>query len=83
MPVTWVTETFRFFETAPAALDPVRAERYGEQILTEQLESMVAPYGAVRSTLCTSRQRGEVLTVVLTAECEEETAETVPILTDG
>ena len=83
LPVTWVTETFRFFETAPAALDPVRAERYGEQILTEQLESMVAPYGAVRSTLCTSRQRGEVLTVVLTAECEEEIAETVPILTDG
>ena len=82
LPVTWVTETFRFYETAPAALDPLTAERYGEQVLTQQLEAMVAPYGTVSSTLCASRQQGDVLTVTLTAECREEIAETVPILTD-
>ncbi|MCI8909660.1 MAG: sporulation protein YqfD [Oscillibacter sp.] len=81
LPVTWVTETFRFYETSPAALDPAWAERYGEEILTRQLEAMVAPYGVVSSTLCTSRQQGDALAVTLTAECREEIAETVPILT--
>ena len=79
LPVTWVTETYRFYETEPAALDPVRAEDLGEEILREQLEAMVAPYGTVTSTLCSSRQRGDVLEVTLTAECEEEIARTAPI----
>ena len=82
LPVTWVTEACRFYETEPAALDPVWAERWGERILTAQLEAMVAPYGTVRSTLCSSRRHGDALTVTLTAECVEEIAQTVPILTD-
>ena len=62
---------------APAALDPAWAERYGEEILTRQLEAMVAPYGVVSSTLCTSRQQGDALAVTLTAECREEIGRTV------
>lgn len=83
LPVTWVSERLRFFETAPAGLDPAAVERYGEAVLTGQLEEMVSPYGTVSSTLCASRQRGDVLTVTLTAECREEIARTVPILTDA
>ena len=57
-------------------------EELGEQILTEQLEAMVAPYGTVTSTLCTSRQRGDTLEITLKAECVEEIAESVPIYTE-
>ena len=50
LPITVVTETFRFYETAPAALNKAAVEELGEQILTEQLEAMVAPYGTVTSS---------------------------------
>lgn len=82
LPVTVVTETFRFYETAPAALNKAAVEELGEQILTEQLEAMVAPHGTVTSTLCTSRQRGDALEITLKAECVEEIAESVPIYTE-
>lgn len=82
LPITLVMETYRFYETTATALEPIQGERLGETVLTEQLEAMVAPYGTVKSTLCTSRQRGDVLEVTLTAECEEEIGEIAPILTD-
>ena len=82
LPVTLVTETCRFYETAPQSRSPVEAERAAEQVLAEQLQRMVEPYGTVRSTLCSSRQRGDTLTVTLTAECEEEIGESVPIYTE-
>ena len=40
------------------------------------------PYGTVKSTLCGTRQRGDTLLVTLTAECEEQIGEQVPILTE-
>ena len=60
----------------------MEAERAAERVLTEQLQRMVEPYGTVRSTLCSSRQKGDTLTVTLTAECEEQIGESVPILTE-
>lgn len=83
LPAAWSVETRRFYETAPASLDAAAAEEYGKRILTAQLEALVAPYGTVSSTLCASRQRGDVLEVTLTAECVEEIARSVPILTEG
>ena len=56
--------------------------REKEQILTEQLQTMVEPYGTIRSTLCSSKQIGDTLEVTLTAECVEEIGKTVPILTE-
>ena len=82
LPVTLVTETCRFYETEPQARSPVEAERAAGQVLTEQLQRMVEPYGTVRSTLCSSRQKGDTLTVTLTAECEEQIGESVPIYTE-
>ena len=82
LPVTLVTETCRFYETAPQSRSPVEAERAAEQVLTEQLGQMVEPHGSVRSTLCSSHRRGDTLTVPLTAECEEQIGESVPIYTE-
>ena len=82
LPVTVVTETYRFYETETVTLDAAQAKALGEEILTEQLEAQVAPYGTVTSTLCTSRQRGDALEVTLAAECVEEIAQRVPIYTE-
>ena len=60
----------------------MEAERAAEQALTGQLQCMVKPYGTVRSTLCTSHQKENILTVTVTAECEEQIGESVPIYTE-
>jgi similar to stage IV sporulation protein len=82
LPVTWVTENLRFYEPVPVERDPVAAEQAAEEALTGYLHALVEPYGEVKSTLCTSRQKSDVLEVTLTAECVEEIGETVPILTE-
>jgi similar to stage IV sporulation protein len=82
LPVTLVTEVCRFYETANTALDQSQAEKLGENILTQQLQSMVEPYGTVSSTLCTSRRQGDVWEVTLAAECVEEIGTRVPIITE-
>lgn len=82
LPVTWVTERCRFYETAQAEQDPLQAERQAEKVLQEQLTAMVSPYGSVKSTLCSSRIHGDTLIVTLTAECEEEIGKIVPIYTE-
>lgn len=82
LPMTLVVETCRFYETETQARSPVEAEQTAERVLAEQLQRMVEPYGTVRSTLCTSHQRGDTLTVTLTAECEEQIGESVPIYTE-
>ena len=43
---------------------------------------MVDPWGEVKSTLCSSRQKGDVLMVTLSAECLEEIGRTAPIYTE-
>jgi similar to stage IV sporulation protein len=82
LPVKLSLETWKFYKTAPVQLDPVRAEKMGERILTEYLQTFVEPYGTVRSTLCSARQNGNVLEVTLHAECVEEIGEAIPILTE-
>ena len=82
LPVTLVTETWRFYETAPTPRTAAGAETAAETILTAQLHERVDPYGEVKSTLRTSRQKGDTLFVTLSAECLEEIGETVPIYTE-
>ena len=82
LPVTLVTETWRFYETVPAERSAAQAKEAAEAVLTEYLHSIVDPYGTVKSTLCGTRQRGDTLLVTLTAECEEQIGEQVPILTE-
>lgn len=82
LPVTWVRETYRLYETETVRRTARAAERLGEQVLTEHLHTLVDPYGTVTSTLCTSRRQGDALTVTLKAECRERIDQTVPIYTD-
>jgi len=82
LPLTLVTETCRFYALTPVTRDTAEAEREGERILTEYLQSAVEPYGSVSSTLCTSRQREGVLLVTLAAECVEEIGVRLPIYTE-
>ncbi len=82
LPVTVVTETWRFYEAVPAVRTAAGAEKAAGAILTAQLREMVAPYGEVKSTLCSSRQKGDALAVTLSAECLEEIGETAPIYTE-
>jgi len=82
LPVTMVTERYRFYETEPIQRDALEAEQYAETVLTEYLHMLVDPYGTVTSTLCSARQRGDALEVTLSAECQEEIGRSVPILTE-
>ena len=82
LPVTSVTETYRFYETVPAEIPAARAEVQGEAILTDYLHTLVDPYGQVRSVLCSSRSADGGVLVTLRAECEEQIGETVPIYQD-
>ena len=82
LPVTLERETCRYYEPQAAAVDIAAAEEAAEAALTGYLHTLVDDYGTVSSTLCSSRQRGETLTVTLTAECVEQIAQTVPIYTE-
>lgn len=82
LPVTWVRERLRFYETQAAALPRAAAERRAEAALTEYLKTQVEPHGEVVSTLVSAREKGGVLQVTLAAECREEIGKTVPILTE-
>lgn len=82
LPVTVVTEKWRFYEAVPAPRTAAEAEKAAEAILTAQLHEMVDPWGQVKSTLCSARQRGDTLLVTLSAECLEEIGETAPIYTE-
>lgn len=81
LPVTLVTERYRFYETALVERTPAQAERAAEAALTAYLNKLVEPYGTVKSTLCSTRQKGGTLLVTLKAECEEQIGESVPIYT--
>ena len=82
LPVTTVTDTYRFYETTEVEISPEAAKAAAEEILTQQLHVLVDPYGTVSSTLCTAKQKGDTLVVTLAAECVEEIGRTVPIYTE-
>ena len=81
LPITWETETVRFYETESAALSQQERQEAVGAALEAYLHSIVDPYGEVTASQTASRLRGDVLTVTLTAECREEIGETVPIYT--
>lgn len=82
LPVTQSVQTCRFYETTPQTVEAAAAKSTAEQLLTQELHAQVDPYGVVRSTLCSARQRGDALVVTLTAECEEQIGQRTPIYTE-
>ena len=81
LPITVEREVYRFYETVPQSRTPAQAEQSAGQALEQYLEDLVSPYGEVKSTLISSSQRGDILTVTLRAECQEEIGRSVPIYT--
>lgn len=82
LPVTAVKETLRFYQTAPAAVEPQAAEKAAQAVLTQYLHDLVDPYGTVSSTLCASKTWGDALAVTVTAECVERIGKSVPLYTE-
>ena len=81
LPVTWETETLRFYETEPVTVTQARRQKETGAALEAYLHSLVDPYGEVTASQVVSRLRGDVLTVTLTAECREELGTQAPIYT--
>ena len=81
LPITWETETLRFYETEPVTVTQARRQKETGAALEAYLHSLVDPYGEVTASQVTSRLRGDVLTVTLTAECREELGTQAPIYT--
>ena len=81
LPITWETETLRFYETEPVTVTQARRQKETGAALEEYLHSLVDPYGEVTASQVASRLRGDVLTVTLTAECREELGTQAPIYT--
>jgi len=81
LPITWETEIIRFYETEPVTVTQSRRQKETGAALEAYLHSLVDPYGEVTASQVTSRLRGDVLTVTLTAECREEIGEQAPIYT--
>ena len=81
LPVTLETETLRFYETEIVACDPAQRQAETGAVLEQYLHSLVDAYGTVTAAQGSSRVRGDVLTVTLSAECREELGTRVPIYT--
>ena len=81
LPITWETETLRFYETEPVTVTQARRQKETGAALEAYLHSLVDPYGEVTASQIASRLRGGVLTVTLTAECREELGTQAPIYT--
>ena len=81
LPVTLETETLRFYETEIVACDPAQRQAETGAGLEQYLHSLGDAYGTVTAAQESSRVRGDVLTVTLSAECREELGTRVPIYT--
>ena len=82
LPISWVEETYRLYETREVSRPAEDAEREGEKILQAYLATLVGEEGSVSSTICSSREKNGILTVTLSAECVEQIGKSVPIPTD-
>ncbi len=82
LPLTVETQQLAVYETVQTTRDAQAAGDAAGAMLQDYLEELVAPYGTVCSTLISTQQNGDVLTVTLRAECQEEIGQQVPIYTD-
>ena len=80
LPIVWETETIRPYELEPVTLSPQQRQEAIGVVLEDYLHSLTDPYGEVTASQVTSRSRGDILTITLTAECREEIGVRVPVL---
>ncbi len=75
LPITFTTQIARGYTTQQVAVNPSAAQTLLEERLTAQLKSQLEEGENILSTHFTARQQGDVLSVTLAAECEEEIGE--------
>lgn len=79
LPVTLVTETVRQYDTAAYERTEKEAQQEGEAALLQALQEMLPPEATVENTKFSVSRQGDVLQVLLSAECLEQIGESVPI----
>lgn len=79
LPVTWVTETYRAYDTLRITRTRDEAEAIGRAALEEYLTAQLGADGEIVSTRVASAVQGDWLLVTLSAECREQIGEVVPI----
>ena len=78
-PVTWVTETYRPYDTVRVPRTRDEAEALGRAALESQLASRLGADGEIVTARVASAVQGDWLLVTLSAECHEQIGEVVPI----
>lgn len=81
LPVTWQTELCRPYTAETVSLPQAQRQEAVGAVLEAYLHTLTDPYGQVTATQLSSRLRGDILTVTLTAECREDIGVQVPIYT--
>ncbi|MBQ9721422.1 MAG: sporulation protein YqfD [Oscillospiraceae bacterium] len=82
LPVTWVTETLRPYDTVRVERTRQEAEALGHSALEDYLKGQLGADGEILSQRTACAAQGEWLLVTLSAECAEQIGVTVPIYTD-
>lgn len=82
LPVTWVTETRQYWNTAPAERSRDEALALGRSLLEVQLRQQLNGQGEPVSVRVASAVRDGWLLVTLSAECTEQIGAVVPIRTE-
>lgn len=80
LPICTVAETYELYEAVEVALTAQSAQEVGGALLEEHLVTQID--GTVSSVITNVQQSGEGFTVTLRAECVEQIATSVPILTE-
>ena len=82
LPITWVTETCRHYDTVRVERTRAEAEKLGRDVLENCLTEQLGADGEIVSARVASAARNGWLLVTLSAECREQIGQTVPIATD-
>ena len=83
LPVTWVTEVYTPYGAARVERTRAEAEALGRAALERYLVSQLGEGGEIVSARVASAAQGDWLLVTLSAECEEQIGEVVPIVVGG
>ena len=79
LPVTWETETLLPYELEIAARSRADAETQGKDMLETYLTALLGETGSVTQRRFSTAVEGDTLVVTLSAECEEQIGNEVPI----
>ena len=83
LPVTWVKERWRAYETVQTPVMPTQAEEAARSLLLAYLSDQIGEDGTISSAVCSSREADGRLRVTMKAECVEQIGVQVEIPTEN